>query len=69
MQEGESLATVIREAKIVLADAEARDVDNLTLGSALRLLEAVKDLVAVSTTFHGGHSIKMREFVRRGVPV
>lgn len=62
MIESETLANIIREAKIILADAEAKDVDKLTLGCAERLLSAVKDIVSLNDTFFAGHSMKQRKF-------
>jgi hypothetical protein len=48
--------TVLREARIVLADAEANNVDNLTLGAAERLVNLIKSTIAKDQALNGGRT-------------
>jgi hypothetical protein len=50
----DAFETILKEARIIVADTEAKNVDTLTLGSAMRLTTAIKDIIANDDVLNGG---------------
>lgn len=46
--------TILKNAKIIIADTEALNVDALTLCAAERIYEAIKNIIASDQILNGG---------------